>query len=453
MRYIHNRPFYSKKIKKQKILKNINENQFGIYWDEKGIRRAELGNDNYLRDCLPFFIKFNDEQPIKIDRAINYDELRGRYGYGNAILVYPENNVITSQFPQEMLQEDYFIDYYYRSQIYFTRTDIKNITIYIEVEEEEIHHLDSKYIDNNISRATVTIPIQVYSGGYDGMSCDYHFDKIIEMIEDNIPVNFVDQYHDYYILSGCNPRENCFAIYRKFENHEFIARCYYRYDYRWNDETGQEEVSYYQDVESHVNEFYNTDNPPPYPVTSVNGATGDVTINTLPSSSTSNNDQVLKVVNGTPTWSDSFTAPSYFSTSFENWTTAQFNAAFNDFQSGKPLIIKDGGYYSTCLAATFIKGLSLYVMEFIQTNYQDCYKYFRLEYEDGGSVVVSSKTVPYMPESPTKGYVLTGNGSSASWEKIESLPSYTTDNNDQFLKIVDGHPQWTTVVDAAEVSF
>lgn len=48
---------------------------------------------------------------------------------------------------------------------------------------------------------------------------------------------------------------------------------------------------------------YSANNPPPYPVTSVNGATGAVTIKAVPSCSASNNGQFLRVVNGVATWS------------------------------------------------------------------------------------------------------------------------------------------------------
>ena len=48
--------------------------------------------------------------------------------------------------------------------------------------------------------------------------------------------------------------------------------------------------------------FYSNENQPPYPVTSVNGQTGAIILNTIPSYSTSNNDQFLKIVNGSPTW-------------------------------------------------------------------------------------------------------------------------------------------------------
>ena len=41
---------------------------------------------------------------------------------------------------------------------------------------------------------------------------------------------------------------------------------------------------------------------PPYPVTSVNGQTGAIVLNTIPSYSTSNNDQFLKIVDGSPAW-------------------------------------------------------------------------------------------------------------------------------------------------------
>lgn len=43
---------------------------------------------------------------------------------------------------------------------------------------------------------------------------------------------------------------------------------------------------------------YSTSNPPPYPVTSVNGKTGKVTISALPAVTTSDNGKVLMVVNG-----------------------------------------------------------------------------------------------------------------------------------------------------------
>lgn len=48
---------------------------------------------------------------------------------------------------------------------------------------------------------------------------------------------------------------------------------------------------------------YSASNPPPYPVTSVNGATGDITISAVPTCSTSNNGQFLRVVSGVPAWS------------------------------------------------------------------------------------------------------------------------------------------------------
>ena len=48
---------------------------------------------------------------------------------------------------------------------------------------------------------------------------------------------------------------------------------------------------------------YSANNPPPYPVTSVNGETGAVTIAAVPSCSSSNNGQFLRVVDGVATWS------------------------------------------------------------------------------------------------------------------------------------------------------
>ncbi len=43
---------------------------------------------------------------------------------------------------------------------------------------------------------------------------------------------------------------------------------------------------------------YSADNPPPYPVTSVNGQTGDVTTSVLPTVTTADNGKVLMVVDG-----------------------------------------------------------------------------------------------------------------------------------------------------------
>lgn len=48
---------------------------------------------------------------------------------------------------------------------------------------------------------------------------------------------------------------------------------------------------------------YSANNPPPYPVTSVNGATGAVTVKAVPNCSTSNNGQFLRVINGVAAWS------------------------------------------------------------------------------------------------------------------------------------------------------
>ena len=43
---------------------------------------------------------------------------------------------------------------------------------------------------------------------------------------------------------------------------------------------------------------YSATNPPPYPVTSVNGKTGAVTISSLPTVTTADNGKFLRVVNG-----------------------------------------------------------------------------------------------------------------------------------------------------------
>ena len=43
---------------------------------------------------------------------------------------------------------------------------------------------------------------------------------------------------------------------------------------------------------------YSATNPPPYPVTSVNGKTGDVTVNEVPAVTTADNGKFLRVVNG-----------------------------------------------------------------------------------------------------------------------------------------------------------
>ena len=43
---------------------------------------------------------------------------------------------------------------------------------------------------------------------------------------------------------------------------------------------------------------YSESNPPPYPVTSVNGKTGAVTISALPTVTTADNGKFLRVVNG-----------------------------------------------------------------------------------------------------------------------------------------------------------
>jgi hypothetical protein len=48
---------------------------------------------------------------------------------------------------------------------------------------------------------------------------------------------------------------------------------------------------------------YSANNPPPYPVTSVNGATGAVTVKAVPNCTTTDNGKFLRVVNGVATWS------------------------------------------------------------------------------------------------------------------------------------------------------
>ena len=44
--------------------------------------------------------------------------------------------------------------------------------------------------------------------------------------------------------------------------------------------------------------LYGTNNPPPYPVTSVNGKTGAITVHEVPSVTTTDNGKFLRVVNG-----------------------------------------------------------------------------------------------------------------------------------------------------------
>ena len=43
---------------------------------------------------------------------------------------------------------------------------------------------------------------------------------------------------------------------------------------------------------------YSSDNPPPYPVKSVNGKTGNITVHEVPTITTSDNGKFLRVVNG-----------------------------------------------------------------------------------------------------------------------------------------------------------
>lgn len=47
---------------------------------------------------------------------------------------------------------------------------------------------------------------------------------------------------------------------------------------------------------------YSSINPPPYPVTSINGSTGAVQISAVPSCTTDDNGKFLRVVNGSATW-------------------------------------------------------------------------------------------------------------------------------------------------------
>lgn len=58
---------------------------------------------------------------------------------------------------------------------------------------------------------------------------------------------------------------------------------------------------------------YSASNPPPYPVTSVNGSTGAVTISAVPACGTSDNGKFLRVVGGNATWT---TVPSAEEASF-----------------------------------------------------------------------------------------------------------------------------------------
>lgn len=60
-----------------------------------------------------------------------------------------------------------------------------------------------------------------------------------------------------------------------------------------------EEVS---EIKQELELAYDSGNPPPYPVTSVNGQTGAIVLNMIPSYSTSNNNQFLKIVDGAPAW-------------------------------------------------------------------------------------------------------------------------------------------------------
>ena len=156
------------------------------------------------------------------------------------------------------------------------------------------------------------------------------------------------------------------------------------------------------------------------PVTSVNGQIGAVSVNAVPAFSADNNNQILKVINGEPSWGDDYVQPSYLSTNLTNWTKNQFMEAFNDFVKGKAVVAKYGNQRCACISANYEKGLSTYFMEFISGFGGNYYDYYKLSCEDQATSIYVGKEskVPYMPGNPANGYVLTGDGSTASWKAL-----------------------------------
>lgn len=81
--------------------------------------------------------------------------------------------------------------------------------------------------------------------------------------------------------------------------------------------------------------------------------------------------------------------------------------------------------------------------------------------DTNGKITVSKKTVAVTNNTPTLSWGETSTiGSVAGTnlqvkmpEKPDTIPSYSTANNNQFLRIINGSPAWATVQNAEEASF
>lgn len=158
--------------------------------------------------------------------------------------------------------------------------------------------------------------------------------------------------------------------------------------------------------------------------------------------------------------SDLEAKPNYAVQGLQNWTTAIFEEAYNDYISGKAVtsyITGSNGaaLWGTCVRAEYNRKDTDYVMEFHFYNQSGnaITSYSRATIFKDSLTVFIKNNIPIIPGNPVPGYALTGNsdGTSVSWKP--SLPTYSTADNGKFLRIYEGSPAWRTVNNAEDNSF
>ena len=131
-----------------------------------------------------------------------------------------------------------------------------------------------------------------------------------------------------------------------------------------------------------------------------------------------------------------FQSSSYVNTNLSEWTEQMCEEAYADFQNGKAVIGKIWrDRYDNCQVICISGGWdnyeSCYYLNFIRDNPYGNQELYSLYFGGLYTVYYIEKGERlYVPSSPTKDYVLTGNGSSAEWKALPKTEAISIDTID-----------------------
>ena len=128
-----------------------------------------------------------------------------------------------------------------------------------------------------------------------------------------------------------------------------------------------------------------------------------------------------------------FQAGSYVNTNLSEWTKQMCEEAYADFNAGKPVVghiwnNKNDLCQAICISAGWDNWESCYYLNFMKESVYGGYELHSLWF--GGLYTVHYEykgTKLHVPDSATKDYVLTGNGSSAEWKALPKTEAISID--------------------------